>query len=331
VTTTALDAGALEELVSAAVAAPSMHNTQPWRFRLRPDAHTIEIRAAVERGLRAEDPDGRGLHLSVGAAAFNLRLAVAHLGWEPVLRLLPDPHEPQLLASVRLAGRPLGGTTVEPELYDQIWRRHSSRLPFSARPLPTALRVDLLEAAHAEGARLRLPDGEETHRLLVLTREAEVRNTMDSSRRDESRRWIRSAADTDFGIPPEALGPQDALGRVPMRDFSSLRPPARQSSVAFEAHPQVAVLTTAHDRRADWLRAGLALQRVLLIATRAHVQSSLLHQAIEWPDLRWLLRDPRHGPEHVQMLIRLGYGPEGPATPRAAALYAMDTPPEQRT
>jgi nitroreductase len=324
-TTPTLDAAVLEELVSAAVAAPSMHNTQPWRFRLQPRTHTIEIRAALDRELRAEDPEGRGLHVSVGAAVFNLRLAVAHRGWEPVLRLLPDAHEPQLLASVRLAGRVPGPSdTVAPDLYEQIWRRHSSRQPFTARPVPGALRTEFTEAAHAEGALLHLPGVDESRRLLALTREAEVRTLTDRARRDESRSWIRPRARTDFGIPPEALGPHDATGHLPMRDFSGLRPPTVVPSQPFEAHPQLAVLATAHDRRADWLRAGLALQHVLLLATRAQVRSSLLHQAIEWPDLRWMLRDPGNGPEHVQMIIRLGYGPEGAPTPRAKAAAALD-------
>jgi nitroreductase len=62
--TTALDGITLETLVPAAVAAPSIHNTQPWRFRLDPDTLTLEIRAATRRGLRHIDPTGRALHLS---------------------------------------------------------------------------------------------------------------------------------------------------------------------------------------------------------------------------------------------------------------------------
>ncbi|MEY9848660.1 hypothetical protein ABH940_005764 [Streptacidiphilus sp. BW17] len=324
-TTTVLDAAVLEELVSAAVAAPSMHNTQPWRFRLQPRTRTVEIRAALNRELRAEDPDGRGLHVSVGSAVFNLRVAVAHRGWEPVLRLLPDPHEPQLLATVRLAGcSPTAADALASDLYAQIWRRHYSRQPFSPDPVPGALRAELVDAALSEGVRLHLPDVDEARRLLGLTREAEARTITDEDRQDESRAWVRPGAETAFGIPPEALGPQDATGHMPMRDFSSLRPPTPMPSRPFERHPQLAVLATDHDRPADWLRTGLALQHVLLLATRAQVRTSLLHQAVEWPDLRWMLRDPRNGPEHVQILVRLGYGPDGAPTPRAAARDAFD-------
>lgn len=85
-----LDAAALEQLISAAVAAPSVHNTQPWRYRLRPETATLEVRAVPERALRAIDPSGRALHISIGASLFNLRVAARHLGWEPAVRLLPD-------------------------------------------------------------------------------------------------------------------------------------------------------------------------------------------------------------------------------------------------
>lgn len=316
--TPTLDAATLERLISAAVAAPSIHNTQPWRYRLDPDTTTLEVRAATERALRRTDPLARALHVSVGAALFNLRVAVEHFGWEPVLRLLPDPAEPDLLGSVRLAGPlPASARRHGRDLYDVLWRRHSSRLPYSDQPLPSELIAGLADAAHAEGARLAMPGPTETARLLGLTAEAERRSVSDPDRRSESRRWVREGAAD--GMPGWALGPQDLHGHLPVRDFTALRPGGRRACAPFEKQPVIAVLSTGHDRRADWLRAGQALERVLLCATAGGVRASLLHQALEWDDLRWVLRDPRGGMEHVQMLVRLGYGPEGPATPRRPA------------
>ncbi|WP_328912221.1 MULTISPECIES: Acg family FMN-binding oxidoreductase [unclassified Streptomyces] len=311
---TALDAATLEKLISAAVAAPSIHNTQPWRYRLDPDTSTVEVRASADRTLRRADPLARALHVSVGAALFNLRVAVAHFGWEPVVRLLPDPAEPDLLASVRLAGPLPGGAHHGQDLYDVLWRRHTSRLPFSDRPLAPGVLTELVEAAHAEGALLAVRGAAETIRLLRLTAEAESRNISDPERRAESREWIRD--DAPDGLPGWALGPQDADGHLPVRDFSALRPADRRPPALFERHPVIAVLSTGHDRPADWLRAGQALEHALLVATAHDVRASLMHQALEWTDLRWVLRDPRGGVEHVQMLIRLGYGREGRPTPR---------------
>ncbi|MEU3795230.1 hypothetical protein AB0F07_36475 [Streptomyces fructofermentans] len=316
--TAVLDGTTLETLLSAAVAAPSIHNTQPWRFRLDPPTLTLAIRAATHRGLRHTDPTGRALHLSVGCAVLNLRIAVEHFGWTPVTRLLPHPDEPELLATVRLADttRP---TTTHPALYDSVWRRHSSRLPFAERPLPTPLLTELTEAAHTEGAVLHHLPAAQGDTVLRLTREAEHRNTTDPDRAAESRRWLTGLdTGTGLGMPPEALGPQDFLDHIPMRDFSAHRHPNTLPARPFEKRPSIAVLTTTHDRRTDWLRAGQALERVLLTATAHSVRASLLHQALEWPDLRECLMVPV-GPHtcHPQMVLRLGYGPEGPATPRS--------------
>lgn len=324
----ALDAATLEKLITAAVAAPSIHNTQPWRYRLDADTSTIEVRTAPDRALLHTDPTGRALHISVGAAVFNLRVAVAHFGWEPVVHLLPKPSEPDQLASVRLAGPSRGtdrsATGPDADLYDAVWRRHSSRLPFSEQRVPPEVLERITSAAGAEGARLTWPGPAETSRILEITAEAERFDATDPARREESRAWVREGRSS--GLPGSALGPQDATGHLPMRDFSAARPQDHRPPVAFERHPVIAVLSTRQDAPADWLRAGQALEHALLVATVHDVRASLLHQAAEWADLRWALRDPRGAFQEVQMIIRFGFGPEGPATPRLSTRDVLDEP-----
>ncbi|QNP68270.1 hypothetical protein IAG44_01480 [Streptomyces roseirectus] len=320
----ALSVPAAQSLVSAAVTAPSLHNTQPWRFRLSPDGTAFDVRAEAHRGLRHIDPTGRALHLSVGCAVLNLRVAVARVGRVPVTRLLPSPGEPDLLATVRLGG-PVRGM-VAARLYEALWHRHSSRLPFFDVPIPTAVLTELAEAAHSEGAMLSRPGPRDTDRLLRLTWDAERRNTADADRAVESRRWVHGPDGGSLGLPPGVLGPQDFRERIPLRDFGAHRHPADLAARPFEKCPSLAVLSTAHDRRADWLRAGQALERVLLTATAHGLRASLLHQALEWPDLREQLLPGTDGHRaHAQMVIRLGYGPQGAATPRRPAGRALDS------
>ncbi|MEV6103498.1 hypothetical protein AB0M28_02135 [Streptomyces sp. NPDC051940] len=321
---TTLDAQLLERVITAAVAAPSIFNTQPWRFRLNTDNGALEIRAVPGRGLVHLDPTGRALHVSVGAGVFNLRVAAAHFGNEPVVRLLPDPAEPALLAAVRFTRPVRPGRGHRPDLYDSVWHRRSSRFPFAPVRPPGHILAELRDAAHAEGAALHFPEEEQAGKLLRLTAEAEQRNRNSAARRMESRRWLRENADD--GIPAAALGLQDATDRVPARDHSATRNVAVLQAAAYEPHPLIAVLTTAHDTRADWLRTGQALEHVLLDATRHSLRASLYHQAVEWPDLRAALYDTRRGRGHVQMLIRIGYGPEGPPTSRRPVSEVLDDP-----
>jgi hypothetical protein len=309
-----METATVKRLVAAAVAAPSIHNTQPWRFRWDAVCRTLEVRADPARGLLYEDPGKRALYVSVGAALFNLRVAAEAHGWHPDIRLLPDPSDQELLAVACPSGRPHNGSYAEGDLYDAVWCRHSSRRPFEVRRPPDHVLAGLEKAAEAEGARLRLPGHDETERLRRLTAEAEWYDHTDPPRRAESRQWIHD--DGKDGLRRAGLGPSDAAGRVPVRDYSSLRPGYHASPEVFEAEPLFGVLTTAHDERPDWLRAGQALERVLLRATAGGLVASLLHQALEWHDLRWQLRDPRQGMYFVQMIIRLGYGPEGPTSPR---------------
>ncbi|MGC9495826.1 Acg family FMN-binding oxidoreductase [Streptomyces sp. WG7] len=326
-----VDATAVQALLAAAVAAPSMHNTQPWRFGLDTDSRSVEVRADRERWLTAADPQGRAQHLSVGAAVLNLRVAAAHMGWTPVVSLLPPGDDPSLLATVRLSEQPPGGAPDRLDgLYEAVERRHTSRMPFTGRPVPDPVVADMVGAVRAEGAHLDVPDIVATRRLLRLTEAAEARNAADSGRTAESRAWLTApGADAPYGIPVTALGPRDSSGHVPVRDFAAPLPALGRPAMRFERHVQVGLLWTSHDRRRDWLRAGQALQRMLLTATAHGVRTSMLHQAMEWPDLRAAMSGER-GRHCPQLLIRFGYGPEGGRTPRAAARHPSVRPTNGR-
>jgi len=299
-------------LLAAAVAAPSMHNTQPWRFRVRRYAHVVELYADPARALPHSDPVGRAIHIACGAALLNLRLAAAVAGREPVVKLLPDPLQPVLLATVRLAG-PYRALPAELELYAAIPRRHTNRLPFSDRPVPPAVLAELVEAARVEGAILHVLDREEAIRVLRLVQDAERDQLADPAYRAELATWAGGARDVD-GIPDSALGPRAFDGPTPVRDFTPGRPRSRGYGW-FEKTPQLAVLSVQVGDRANWLRAGQALQRVLLTATARGIDASPLTQPLETADA-WLVRDPRSGHEQPQMILRIGYGLPVPSAPR---------------
>ncbi|WP_236654525.1 Acg family FMN-binding oxidoreductase [Streptacidiphilus anmyonensis] len=304
-------------LAAAGGAAPSLHNSQPWRFRATGDRRGLLVERDPSRAVPVTDPMGRALHVSLGAAVLNLRAAAASLGLECRLRLLPDPERPDLVASLAFDRRPPDAPpNPDAELYPAIAERHSSRQAFTNRDVPERLVAELIAAADHEGVVLAVLEEAETRRILALTADAERRTAADLAREAETRSWVRVEALATDGIPVEALGPLDRDARVPVRSFTGHPPHGGPGSVRFEALPQLATFTTAHDDRSAWVRTGMALERVWLVATVNGLRGSVLHQAVEWPDTRWQLRDPETGPGYVQVILRLGYGPPGARTPR---------------
>lgn len=306
--------------LGSATLAPSMHNTQPWRFHVSRADQIIELYADPSRMLDYSDPHGRAVHIACGAALFNLRLAVAVGGREPVVRLLPDPGQPQLLAELRLAG-PCRPGEADTELHAAIAARHTNRQPFSNRPVPSGVLAELMQAARSEGATLHLPDHSETARLLYLISDAERDLLADPRYRAELAQWVGENRDRD-GIPSSALGPRDPVGRTPVRDFT----PDRHHPLGyawFEENPQLAVLSTAGGTRKDWMHAGQALQRVLLTATAHGIDATPLTQPLETADA-WLVRDPQEDVGQPQMILRLGYGLPVSATPRRPVGDVLD-------
>jgi nitroreductase len=311
-------------LVHAAVAAPSLHNTQPWRFGIRGGGSVIELHVDPARMLPAADPGGRAAHIACGAALFNLRLAAAVTGLRPDIALLPDPDQPLLLADVRLAAATQDATPWERELHAAVARRQTNREPYSTRPVPPDTRAELAGAASAEGAILHFLDRDEALRVRRLAADAELGLLADPAYRSEVARWVGGPRDSD-GVPDSALGPASPQGGEPVRRFVPGHPrPVRYER--FEENPQLAVMSVRAGGARNWLSAGQALQRVWLTATSRGVSCCPLTQPLETADA-WLVRDPRSGTEQPQMILRIGYGPSIAAgAPRRPVSEVIDWP-----
>ncbi|WP_431927440.1 nitroreductase [Amycolatopsis tucumanensis] len=283
--------------LDAAVRAPSPHNSQPWRFEV--DGDRIGVFLDPDRILKVADPDGREARLACGAAVLNVRLALRAAGRTPVVHLLPRRDVPEHLATVWARGR-VTPTPDDVALARAIAYRRSNRRAFTAREVPVWVRQALVRAASEEGAHLAVVGrAGQLDELGVLLREAERLQREDLAFQDELRQWTASDGARDDGVPASAAG---AGPEWP-----------------FDRKPLVAVLSSYTDTRLAQLRAGQALQRVLLRATTAGVSVSFLSQPVEIPVLRAAVARLVSAPGNPQVVLRFGYGFAAPATRRRPA------------
>lgn len=86
------DAETVRTVLTLAVRAPSIHNTQPWRWRVCPTS--LELFSRPDMQLRSTDPDGRELILSCGVALHHCVVALASLGWQAKVKPFPRSQGP---------------------------------------------------------------------------------------------------------------------------------------------------------------------------------------------------------------------------------------------
>lgn len=304
-------------LIAVAGRAPSVHNTQPWHFRVT--EHVIEVYADLGRKLRV-DPAGREMLMSCGAALFGLRLGIRSLGYLPEVELLPDSGHLRLLATARLGAAALP-TAAEHDMLLAMPLRHTHRGPFAPVPLPAGVVPALQHDALAEGAVIERIDGSPHYQYLVSVLSAvSRRQDRDPQARADILQWTRGPETrARDGVPAFAFPaiPARHPGRLPQRDFDLGRGigelPADGAPPA-----ETVVLLTDHDGRADWLRAGQALHRLLLHAATRWVFASIHTQPLEAAAMRALIRDHLGLRGYPQVLLQLGVAHTARATARRA-------------
>lgn len=307
-------------IVGSATRAPSIHNTQPWRFEAT--GNRLDVFRDRDRALPVLDPTGRQQIISCGIAVEFAVLALRAAGAAPEVTLLPDPTDPDHVARIEATGlcEPTAGET---SLARAIDHRHTLRAAFEARAVPADV-VDRLRAAVADQPVWLKPvtDEEEEVATAFLLSRAEDLEEGDPAYLAELESWMRTDPAAVDGVPVAAVpagDPRERASNWLIRDFVAGTREQRRFLPAGDSHaapptverPTVLLLGSENDDRTAWLESGRALGRVLLEATAAGLSASPLTQALDWPATRQQLRSRLHLVGHPQMMLRLGYPPAG--------------------
>jgi len=187
--------------------------------------------------------------------------------------------------------------------------RHTHRGPFESGPLPAGLLPRLQDDARAEGATLIVIDSERARdELAAIVAASGRRQDRDPESRAETCVWTRDASSlARDGVPAHAFpgGPRREAGQLAQRDFDLGRG-LGLLTVGGPAAPVTAVLVTPGDGEKDWLHAGQALNRLLLLAATQWVFADLNTQPLEDVATRTHIKDCLTLPGSPQMLLALG-------------------------
>jgi nitroreductase len=310
---------ALADAADAARRAPSVHNTQPWRWVVHADR--LELFAVRDRQLREQDPEGRLLLISCGTALHHAEIALEAEGWQyQVDRPADEP-----LAVIRLGPRGVAEQDATRRLA-LTELRYTDRRTVSEKPLAADVLGELTAAARDAGARLDVLRRDQVLELAVTVEHAEQAAGSDERLRAELARWVGGDRPGGTGLPDSAIPAELPLTTVTERDFGQagdLDPGGGHDSAA-----TYAVLYGDGDEPVDWIRAGEALSALWLAATEHGASVLPFSSPIELPFTRQALRRMLAGVGYPYLALRLGAIDAGsvppPHTPRLAAQQVIE-------
>lgn len=308
------DEDTIRTVLALAGRAPSICNSQPWRWRVDDGALQLFVDPSLQ--LPSADPDGRDLILSCGAALNHCVIALAAMGWRARVHRLPDPGNPDHLATIETCCRDVDQTDVM--LAAAIPRRRTDRRLYSAWPVPGA---DIaLMGARAAGSGVMLRRIDRVDRLNQIVAQAVTAHLADPEYLSELTTWSGRYSSV-AGVPAQNTPAPNASAAIRNRVFAGptlAQPPGASPG---DDNAVILALGTQTDDRLARLRAGEAASVVLLTATSLGLASCPLTEPLEIAATRNAVRSDVFGTAaYPQMLLRVGWAPVNanplPSTPR---------------
>jgi nitroreductase len=316
-------AKALSDAATTAGHAPSIHNTQPWRWRLT--SKQLDLYLDHSRGLDVTDPDSRLALLSCGAALDHALASLTAAGWHAVVARMPDPAHPDHLAQLHLNHR-IPVTPAARRRLQTIGLRHTDRRPTTSTPIDADAVRSIVAAVQSAGAGLHVLRPEQVYDLASAADQAQRAEADDAAWQAELTYWTGGTRPLGTGVPDAAIPDQATQTTVPSRDFGHHGD--LPVSTAHEHAAVFAILYGLEDTEGDWLRSGEALSAAWLTATELGLSVLPLSATIELAVTRERMRGLLSGlgRPHLVLCFRTGDPAAGavPHTPRLRAEQVIE-------
>jgi hypothetical protein len=322
-----------------ATLAPSIHNSQPWAFRIQ-NNNTIELYGDRKRALPVVDPIGRELTISCGTALGYLQITISHFGYKYKTELLSaydmEKSDKQPLAKISIYDES-GSNNIDVKslqkedndrLFGAIPKRRTSRFRFEDRIIPDILQAgfyyivdkypqyqDQQKNQEQEPIWLHITEAsKEKDALAELVAHGNHLLMSDKHFVNELIQWARpnnNFPSKKNSVSHYALGITNFISRINPYSVKSFQISKKQDEKVHElaaTSPVLAILGSYSDRPLDWINTGIALSNILLLASSENVCCSFLNQPIQVPQMRLkLLNIIRKEKGFPQILLRMGY------------------------
>jgi nitroreductase len=299
--------------VELACRAPSLHNSQPWRWVA--GSTVVDLFADPRRMVGSTDSSGREAIISCGAALDHFEVAMAAIGWTTNVDQFPNPNDLDHLASIDFG--PMDYVTQgRRDRAAAILRRRTNRLPFRAPKHWASFEPVLRSSFDNDLVTLDVLADDARWRLAEASRLAEALRRYDDRYHHELLWWTAPSREFE-GIPQSALLSEPDDRRVDVNRRFPIDPLDERSSEGTYDQAKILVLSTPGDARVDALNCGEALSAILLECTMAGLATCPVTHITELEAGRDIIRDLTVGPGATpQVLIRVGIEPQGEPTPK---------------
>lgn len=319
------DAETVRTVVRRACRAPSLHNSQPWRWRW--DGATLGLFVDADRILPGTDALNRQGVLACGGLLDHARVACAAAGWEVRIARFPEPPVRSHLATLSFTGRrdPFDIDLLSAAAIDN---RYSDRTPLAAPEAWAELEPVLQSLCRRRDTAFHVVDEDHRAELDRLSRTTGQMRRHDPRYQSELVWWTGRGTHGDAGIPAARLPAPEMSGQVPA---SRCFPPGSLGSAGagdMRDEAVIVALSSRDDTVESVLLCGEALSAVLLECTVAGLATCVLTHVTELPSARAKITE-LVGDRFPQLLVRVGrsLGPPPPRTPRRGPDEVLEIAP----
>jgi nitroreductase len=289
----------LTYLINYAILAPSIYNSQPWKFNVSDDE--ILVSADQSRWLNVADKDRRELYMSLGCAIENLVIAAEHFGYNCSVSYFPDKKD--LVAAVYLNRQSEARSSLNQDLFEAITSRRTCQQPFESRTISKQDLYALNETISNYEASIFLTDDPSTKnefRNLVIDADEALYSDIDF--KSELGRWLGQGV----------MGPSGVNAKIAQMEMAFLDPrpeQIRKDADLINSTPFIGFISTRNNDSISALKAGRALERFWLAAAARGISLQPMSQALVVPETKEEIAGllPAADAREVQQAFRLGY------------------------